>query len=81
MDLATFSRNLHYAQLLADDIAKGYIRGLRRHYHGSNFGTPEEHLTWMALGTGNDPRVDLGNGYRAGFEGKPFAEVLDENTD
>ena len=46
--------------------ATGYQRGLRKHYHGADFGTPEEHEKWMSL---SDDRVDLGDGYRDGFAG------------
>ena len=38
----------------------GYIRGLRRNYHGDKFGTELEHLKWQSL---EDER---GQGYRDG---------------
>lgn len=45
---------------------KGYARGLRRNYHGENFGTEEEHQQWLNLV--NDPtRKEMGDGYRAGL--------------
>lgn len=49
----------------------GYMRGLRRLHHGDNFGTADEHSSWMGI----DPdEYDLtrrarGEGYRAGFAG------------
>ena len=55
--------------LASDDYFHGYQRGLRRLYHGARFGTAEEHARWSALGTGDDPRVELGRGYRDGFAG------------
>ena len=40
----------------------GYIKGLRRQYHGTAFGTDEEHKRYLrALGP-------VGRGYRAGYE-------------
>ena len=51
-----------------NDYERGYARGLRRHYHGENFGTPSEHDKWMNI---DGHRKALGDGYRAGFEGLP----------
>lgn len=42
----------------------GFQRGLRRNFHGENFGTEDEHEKWMNPG---DHRKQLGTGYRAGF--------------
>lgn len=42
----------------------GYIRGLRRRYHGADFGEPGDHEKW--IGFTRDPR---GDGYRAGYRG------------
>lgn len=39
----------------------GYIRGLRRAYHGDNFGTSDEHEVWSHS---SDQR---GQGYRDGL--------------
>ena len=50
----------------------GYIRGLRRAYHGENFGTSEEHELWLSLsGDDDESRRDRGQGYRAGLEVTP----------
>ena len=47
----------------------GYIRGLRRLYHGENFGTPEEHTFWLLLVVRPDRMLQQrGQGYRDGFE-------------
>jgi len=48
------------------DYWRGYMRGLRRAYHGENFGTQEDHLKWMAL-IDDDYRKELGRGYRDGY--------------
>lgn len=50
MDQAIFTRYMHQAKLLQSDhpdYYAGYQRGLRRRYHGENFGTEEEHQKWM----------------------------------
>jgi hypothetical protein len=46
----------------------GYQRGLRRHYHGEQFGDPGEHQTWLAMA---GHRQAQGSGYRDGVAGKP----------
>ena len=48
------------------DFWSGFQRGLRRLYHGENFGTPDEHQKWMSCRDGHYRR-DLQTGYRAGF--------------
>jgi hypothetical protein len=46
----------------------GYIRGLRRAYHGDKFGTAAEHKLWMAAFDGPDEsRKQRGRGYRDGL--------------
>ena len=52
------------------DYWAGFIRGLRRRYHGENFGTSEEHELWMRLAAdagGDESRHERGIGYRDGF--------------
>jgi len=51
------------------DFWRGYQRGLRRLYHGENFGTTEEHIQWMNCGDG-EYRKQLQAGYRTGFAGE-----------
>ena len=65
----------------------GFQRGLRRKFHGENFGTDEEHEKWMSL-TLDDTRRQLGIGYRLGFhygeippEPKRIREMLNLTTD
>lgn len=51
----------------------GYIRGLRRAYHGDSFGTEEDHRAWMAAGDMDDEyRRQRGIGYR---DGLAFSEL------
>ena len=71
-----FQRNLRAAydlkKLSADpDFLDGYIRGLRRCYHGERFGTEEDHQKWMALKDeiGDRQRKARGEGYRWGLMG------------
>jgi hypothetical protein len=46
----------------------GYIRGLRRAYHGKKFGTAEEHKLWMdAADSSDEMRKQRGLGYRDGI--------------
>jgi hypothetical protein len=47
----------------------GYIRGLRRAYHGESFGTEEEHTLRLSLTEDKDPaRAAKGRGYRDGLD-------------
>lgn len=69
MNERTFQALARRAKLLTSDYGSGYTRGLRRHYHGEQFGTPDEHALWMSLGTNGDHREELGRGYRDGFAG------------
>ena len=51
------------------DYHAGYMRGLRRSYHGENFGTDE--AKWLALTEDLDEaRRERGRGYQDGLEGK-----------
>lgn len=58
------------AKTIDGKYSEGYCRGLRRHYHGEQFGTESEHQQWLSLG-GN--RQEMGGGYRDGFAGLPPA--------
>lgn len=50
------------------DYWTGYVRGLRRGFHGKRFGTDEEHAQWWGLIDDEDEsRQQRGAGYRAGF--------------
>lgn len=50
------------------DFWDGYIRGLRRGYHGEKFGTDEEHQLWWNLTDDDDEsRAARGQGYRVGI--------------
>lgn len=46
----------------------GYIRGLRRAYHGEKFGTEEEHEKWLsAVNSLDESRKQRGHGYKDGL--------------
>lgn len=68
MKESQFQSYMAAAQALDSEYKSGYQRGLRRHRHGDNFGTDDEHEQWLNL-TGH--RQELGDGYRDGFEGRP----------
>lgn len=66
-----FRRLISAAVLIGGDYATGYQRGMRRRYHGENFGTDAEHEKWLSMGLDGDHRADLGQGYRDGLDGRP----------
>lgn len=50
------------------DYYAGYQRGLRRAYHGENFGTEQEHELWLSLAERRDAASqERGEGYLAGL--------------
>jgi hypothetical protein len=57
------------------DFWAGFQRGLRRQFHGENFGAAEEHEKWMAL-VSDETRHNLGLGYRLGFH---YGEIPADN--
>lgn len=61
------------ALTLTGDYGAGYLRGLRRAFYGSAFGTDAEHRLWLSLGQDGDPSTELGRGYRDGFSGAEAA--------
>jgi hypothetical protein len=77
MEAAKFRRELAKVETLgkleADPVRAAYYRGrgrgLRRRYHGENFGTEAEHDLFMAAAeSGLDAeRRALGKGYRDGL--------------
>jgi len=77
-----FKKHISGAQtfmiLSGADFWRGYHRGLRRLYHGGDFGTDAEHELWMTLAdaTGDDQRRDRGRGYRLGYAGVSISEAL-----
>jgi len=53
------------------DYYAGFIRGLRRAYHGERFGTEAEHVLWLTLADSEDEqRAARGKGYRDGLNAK-----------
>ncbi len=70
----TFRRLSQYPE---DDFWAGYIRGLRRHYHGEKFGTENEHLLWLAsVNSADEDRQMRGRGYHAGLEGQDVKQAM-----
>jgi len=73
MDRSTFEREMHRAEAMRTagdqpDYWSGYIRGLRRQFHGEKFGTEGEHAKWMGLADEpTESRAQRGRGYRDGF--------------
>lgn len=67
MTESEFKKLMKLARSVDSDYITGYERGLRRHYHGENFGEPGEHETWFGM-TGH--RQAQGEGYRDGFAGR-----------
>ena len=82
MDIAKFERYMIAARYCGNEYRIGYERGLKRHFFGKDFGTDEDHVLWISLGTDDDPDYDdpsfieLGRGYRDGFSG--IAPVISE---
>lgn len=51
------------------DYLEGYVRGLRRGYHGEVFGTSEEHARWSSLVDRTDQKSQKrGQGYLDGIK-------------
>lgn len=49
----------------------GYQRGLRRNYHGNNFGTEQEHNAWLTgVDSEDESRKQRALGYRDGLKCK-----------
>ena len=71
MDESKFKSEMAKAKTFHDlgentDYWRGYMRGLRRRYHGENFGTNEEHQLWLTA-NGDETRRQRSQGYRDGF--------------
>lgn len=58
-----------------NDFWNGYLCGLRRAYHGENFGNDGEHKMWMSLDGPDKSRKMRGVGYRAGFNGMEISQA------
>ena len=73
MDEGKFKSRMLKARIYGEhgdepDYWAGYQRGLRRRYHGENFGTDAEHELWLSLKGDSDPaRDERGRGYRDGY--------------
>jgi len=61
----------------SSDFWMGYMRGLRRLYHGDAFGIEDEHILWMASADQpDDTHRFRGMGYRAGFAGQSIQRAM-----
>lgn len=60
------------------DYWAGYLRGLRRNYHGEKFGTVTEHNLWMNTlnETHGEQRSHRGKGYQAGYAGMSISDAI-----
>lgn len=65
-----FKNKMNYARAMHDNSDDqrywaGYIRGLRRYYHGEKFGTEEEHIKYISLAdeARYESRQRMGQGY------------------
>lgn len=68
MDFERFKKEMVRAETLAkmerESYWRGYQRGLRRAYHGHNFGTIEEHQKFLdAINSLDEGRRETGRGY------------------
>jgi hypothetical protein len=66
---------LAYKSIKANDRPQyymGYMRGLRRRYHGERFGTNTEHKQWLTL-DGSYVRDEIRKGYTDGYYGPDSA--------
>lgn len=64
--LLTMAKSLQSVDPDRSDFWRGFQRGLRRLYHGENFGTQEEHQKFLNCRDG-EYRRDIQTGYRVGF--------------
>lgn len=76
MDEPRFRSLMARARMLRSDYGVGYQTGLRRHYHGDQFGNPAELAVMAAAGLDGDTRVELGRGYRDGLAGRDPAPLM-----
>ena len=72
MDQRIFEHKLHKAKTMAKienpDYWAGYMRGLRRRYHGDTFCADEEHRIYLGFKDDPDPkRRAMGKGYRDAY--------------
>ena len=71
-----FESKMHRARTMRDlgerpGYYTGYLRGLRRLFHGEKFGTGAEHQKWLRLlDDPDEARHERGRGYLDGFTGK-----------
>ena len=61
---------------------EGYLRGLRRFYHGPHFGTLSEHEEWLGLVyEWDETKAGRGRGYQDGLQGiRPHMRLISRVT-
>jgi|APSaa5957512622_1039677.scaffolds.fasta_scaffold88290_2 hypothetical protein len=64
--LARMAKSFQELDSKRSEFWQGFQRGLRRLFHGDNFGTLEEHRKWINCADG-EYRKQLQTGYRAGY--------------
>ena len=63
------AKTIRQEQPEKEDYYAGYMRGLRRGFHGGGFGVDREHTRWMNLIFNTSIRKQAsGQGYRDGLE-------------
>lgn len=61
----------------SSDFWIGYERGLRRHFYGDRFGTPQEHKIWLSFADSPDLSYRMRTlGYQIGFDGKNIRDAM-----
>ena len=73
MDRKIYEREMIRVKTMMDvgddqNYCMGYQRGLRRKFHGENFGTDDEYNLWLSAADSSDPsRKHRGQGYHDGY--------------
>jgi len=85
MNKARFMKVVYNTETWSDNLKihywTGYIRGIRRVFHGEKFGTKKEHLLWLkAIKSIDAQRKERGKGYRDGLKvkDKKTAELIND---
>ena len=76
--LANMATTMREYEHWRQDFWHGFLKGLRRLYHGDNFGTDKEHEKWMNCRNGDFQR-DMQTGYRTGYYYESLS--LDDSID
>jgi len=85
MDRKTFEKQMSKARIFAigstrPDYWQEYQRGLRRAYHGEDFGTVAEHEMWLSSAEETDDTMaERDRGYLAGFYFRDYCTQNDND--